>query len=139
MKQIVLFTVFMGAVACQPSANVTPVLPISEMVGAYKTNGFLDYRCLTLSASQMPVVTLQVTGSNKLTLTFSQAIPQANRQIFKDLTITQQSDQRYEFRQGNRVIGSLQMGRVFTDSGMETQGKLLQLSAPTLTFTGYRP
>lgn len=138
MKQFVLFSALLGLVACQPK-DVAPASPTSEFAGTYRTNGFLDYQWLTASATQMPTATLESTGSNLLTLTLTESFPSISVQTFTDVTLTEQPDQSLTLVQAGQIIGSVQTSRVFTASGMEIQGKLLRLSIPNKTFTGYQP
>lgn len=139
MKQLLLLTLLPGLLACQLNTSVTPVSPTSDVVGTYQTNGFLDYRCLTLSSSQMPIVTIQQADDTTLTLTVRRVSPKASVEVLNGVTTLLQPDQSYELRQAGRVIGSVQTGRVFNASGMETQGRLLRLSSQTSAFVGYQP
>lgn len=139
MKPLLLLTLMPGLLACQPNTDVTPVSPTSGVVGTYQTNGFLDYRTLTLSASQMPTVSIRQTNDTTLTLTVTRLLPKASSETITGVTMLLQPDQSYELRQAGRVIGSVQTGRVFNASGMETQGRLLRLSNQTSAFVGYQP
>ncbi len=125
--------------ACQSNTDVNPVPLPDAITGTYQTNKFLDYTCLTLPANQMPVATIQSADAATFTLTLIQAAPAANVRTVTGVTIVRQDDQRVDLVQNGRVIGSVQTGRVFTASGMETQGRLLRISDSTLTFTGYQP
>lgn len=139
MKHLILFSTLLGLAACRPNADVAPVpLPV-EVVGTYQTNGFLDYRCLALPANQMPTVTIRATGLNTLTVTLTRFRPKTHIQTLTGVTLSPQPDQHMALLRGNQVIGSVQTSRVFTASGMETQGKLLRLSAMNTDFTGYLP
>ena len=139
MKHFVLFCSLLGLVACQSNADVTPVPLTNEIVGTYQTNSFMNYLCLTLSANQMPTVTLHATDDHTATLIITQSFPKSSVQTIRDVSLIQQPDQSIELRLAGQVIGTIQKGRVFTASGMETQGNLLQLSTSTIDFTGYRP
>lgn len=139
MKQLIIFITLLGLMACQSNTDVAPALATSEIAGTYQTNAFLDYRYLALPASQMPTVTLRATATNTLTLVWNQSLPKAGVQTLVGITLVQQPDQGIELMQAGQVIGSIKTNRVFTDSGMETQGKLLRLSTLNLTFSGYRP
>lgn len=139
MKQLLFLTLSLGLLACQPNTDVTPVSPTSDVTGTYQTNGFLDYRCLTLLASQMPTVSIRQTNDTTLTLTVMRLSPKPSVEILNGVTMLLQPDQSYELRQAGRVIGSVQTGRVFNASGMEAQGRLLRLSSQASAFVGYHP
>ncbi len=139
MKTLILPGLLFLFTACQSGTDVNPASLTDAIVGRYQTNQYLDYTRLTLSTDQMPVVVIQSAADHALTLIIATPASTANVRAIAGVTLVRQDDQRTNLVRNGQVIGSVQAGRVFTASGMETQGHLLRLADSTLAFIGYRP
>lgn len=143
MKKQLLFCALAGVMmACQQESDIQPnsVTLASEVVGTYRTNLYLDPSYVATSAEQMPVTELRAESDSAVTLVYTkQYSPRASRLI--EHILLSRHPTGIELRSAGSVIGTLETDRIFTDNGMEKQGKLLRLNVQkntqnSLTFVG---
>lgn len=147
MKKQLLFCMLSlgGMTACQPEADVVPNATTlsGEVAGSYRTNAFLDLSCVALPTGQMPSVDLRAETDSTVTVRYTRYTPDRVVQQLSGVTLRRQAE-AVQLRLADSSIGTLQTDRIFTNSGMEKQGKLLRISLqnsaqqPALLFSGYR-
>ena len=145
MKNQLLFCAFASLMmACQQEADVQPssATLASEVVGTYRTNVYLDPSCVAITTNQMPYVEAKAESANSVTLLYTNLYPAKSSLVIPHVLLYRQAS-GIEFRVADSSIGTLQTDRIFTDNGMEKQGKLLRISIPKdaqskLIFTGSR-
>lgn len=142
-KQLLLYVLLVASAACQREGDVQPVSSLTEqVVGTYQTNGYVDVLNISLPSDKMPSAELKASSDTEVTLIFTKQYPVKEVKKLDHVTLSLQPDQSIVFRVDGAVIGSLQTDRVFTASGMETEGKLLRINGKAsqgeVNFTGYK-
>jgi len=145
MKKRLLFCSLLGTLtACQYEGDIQPNATslASEVVGTYRTNFYLDPSCVAISAGQMPYAELKAQSDSTVTLIYTKLSPVKTSRLIENVSLSRQTN-GVQLRVANSNIGTLQTDRVFTDNGMEKQGKLLRINLQsdpqeTLYFAGVR-
>ncbi|MBC7571696.1 MAG: hypothetical protein H7319_18495 [Spirosoma sp.] len=132
MKKQLLFYLLLGSLAActqendvQPSPNTLA----GEVSGAYRTNPYVDPSCVAIPASQMPVVTLRPESDGIVSLVYAYQFPKPGSQQLTGIQLSRRADNAVQLTHGNVVLGTVQIDRVFTNNGMEKQGRLLRINA----------
>ncbi|MGF7218520.1 hypothetical protein GGR92_004697 [Spirosoma lacussanchae] len=131
MTKQLLFCVLLGSLtACQPDSDIQPGTAslAGEIGGRYRTNVFLDPSCVALSSSQLPTVTLLAESDSAVSVLYAYQYPQKGTRRVEGVALSRQADSSVQLRVGNTTLGSVQTERVFTDNGMEKEGKLLRIT-----------
>ena len=135
-----LSIVFMG---CQPDKDITPdhAALSAEVKGNYQTNSFLDFRCIALSADQLPKADVKAQSDSQITIVLHQYYPDKQDVSLQNVLLSRQTDNSIQLMHNGEAIGTFQQDRIFTSSGMETTGNVLRVnkagSAP-MVFVGYK-
>jgi len=130
MKKQLLFCALIGTLtACQHEEDIQPnsTSLASEVVGTYRTNFYLDPSCVAISAGQMPYAELKAQSDSTVTLVYTKLSPVKTSRLIENVSLSRQAN-GVQLRVANSSIGTLQTDRVFTDNGMEKQGKLLRIN-----------
>lgn len=144
MKKRLLFCSFVGILtACQRERDIQPTLTTltGEVVGTYHTNFYLD-PSVALSPGQLPYAEIKAESDSTVTLVFHQSAPAQPDRIIQHVSLSRRPT-GIQLNVGSSTIATLQDDRVFTDNGMEKEGKLLRVtlqdsSESTLSFSGFR-
>ncbi|MBD2703997.1 hypothetical protein IC229_25355 [Spirosoma sp. BT702] len=142
MKKQLMFCAFLGTLsACQQEGDIQPslVTTAGELDGMYQTNFFLDPSNVAAPIGQLPYIQIKAETDSNVTITYTKASSRVNLSLNHVIVIRQNDG--VLLRLGNTDIGTLQTDRVFTNNGMEKQGKLLRLNYQidaqnSLNFTG---
>ena len=145
MKKRLVFCALLGSLtACQHDGDIQPnsLSPASEVSGTYQTNAFADVLCVALQTNQMPSAELKAESDSTATLIYTKRYPTTETRRIEHISLIRQGDV-VQLRDNGTVVGSFQTDRVFTNSGMETQGKVLRVTMPanaqnSVSFTGYK-
>ncbi|GAA4410958.1 hypothetical protein GCM10023187_36200 [Nibrella viscosa] len=145
MKHRLLLFVITGLLAaCRQEIEPESATLAGRLAGAYQTNSFLDVLCIALPADKMPVAELKAESDSEVTVTLRRFHPDTNTQTLTNITLQPQADKSIRLLYNGEVIGTYQTDRVFTNSGMETQGNVLRIakadndSRNKLYFIGYK-
>ncbi|GAB3713386.1 hypothetical protein GCM10027592_52580 [Spirosoma flavus] len=145
MKKQLLFCAFLGTLsACQQEGDIqpSPVTAAKEITGTYQTNFFLDPANVAVPAGQLAYIQIKAETDSNVTIIYTKnSFPKVNLSLSHVAVIRQ--NEGLVLRSGNMDIGTLQTDRVFTNNGMEKQGKLLRLNYQSngqnlLNFTGLK-
>jgi hypothetical protein len=145
MKNRLLFCAFAGLLtACQQETDIQPGSSTlaGEVVGTYRTNLYLDPSCVAMSADQMPYAELKAESDSSVTLVYTKPYPAKTSQSISRVALSRQSNS-IQLRVADSSIGTLQTDRIFTNNGMEKQGKLLRINIQNdrqngLYFAGFK-
>lgn len=145
MKKQLLFCAFVGTMtACQREMDIQPTSPTlaGEVAGTYRTNVYLDPSRVSIPAEQMPYTELKAESDSSVTLVYNTQYLTKSSQSIQHVRLSQQAD-LIQLLVADSSIGTLQTDRVFTNDGMEKQGKLLRVNIQTdsktqLTFAGVK-
>lgn len=145
MKNRLLFCSFIGVMtACQQEADIQPSSSTlaGEVAGTYRTNVYLDPSCVAISSDQMPYTELKAESDSSVTLVYTRQSPAKVSQSIEHVALVRQPT-GIQLRVANSSIGTLQTDRIFTNSGMEKQGKLLRVNIQgdpqtSLYFAGFK-
>ncbi|MFD2572419.1 hypothetical protein ACFSUS_17400 [Spirosoma soli] len=146
MNKRLLFCALLGSLtACQQDNDVQPNSSslAAEVAGKYQTNFFLDPSCVAVPADKMPFAELRTESDSTVTLVYTRLYPNKDIRQIPNVVLSRQTE-AIQLRVADSSIGTLQADRIFTDSGMEKQGKLLRISVQsnnpqnTLYFSGYK-
>ncbi len=145
MKKRLLFCALVGTMtACQRDGDIQPTAATlsGEVVGIYRTNFYLDPSCVAISANQMPYTELKVVSDSTVTLVYTKLYPTKTSRFIEHIGLNRQPN-GIQLIIGDSSIGTLQTDRVFTDNGMEKQGKLLRINVQNdsqnlLNFAGIK-
>ncbi|UFH55277.1 hypothetical protein [Spirosoma sp. KNUC1025] len=143
MKKQLLFCAFVGLMtSCQQDDAIqpNPSTLAAEVVGTYRTNVYLDPSYVAVPSNLLPYAELKTESDSGVALIYTN--PEKSDQVIQHITLSRQANS-IQLHAGGSVVGTLQTDRIFTNSGMEKQGKLLRLSVQntperTLSFVGYR-
>ncbi|CCH56265.1 hypothetical protein BN8_05587 [Fibrisoma limi BUZ 3] len=142
--QLLLFVLLGGLVACQKDGDVQPTSLASEVAGTYQTNRFIDVLTLPIPSDKTTTVELKAESANEVTMIVTRRFPAPETWTLTHAVLSRQQDQSIAITAQGIQVGSLQQDRVFTDNGMETQGRVLRirltgtsLSDDELNFTGF--
>ncbi|GAA4449175.1 hypothetical protein GCM10023189_08240 [Nibrella saemangeumensis] len=145
MKNRLLLFAFTGLLAaCRQEIEPESVTLADRLSGTYQTNSFLDVLCIALPPDKMPVADLKVESDSEVTLTVRRFFPVADTQTLRKVKLQPLADHSVRLLYQSEEIGTYQTDRVFTNSGMETQGNVLRISRAagdpqtSLYFTGYQ-
>lgn len=139
MKKRLLFCALLGSLtACQQESDIEPnsASLSSEVAGTYRTNFYLDPSCVAISANQMPFAELKAESDSTVTLVYTRLYPAKVVSRIPNINLSRQTD-AIVFRVADSSVGTLQTDRIFTDNGMEKQGKLLRISMQSQTQTPF--
>ncbi|WP_420146643.1 hypothetical protein, partial [Spirosoma sp.] len=95
--------------------------------GTYRTNVYLDPSQVATPTGQMPFAELRGESDSSVTLVYTTTYPTKAEQSIQHVTLSRLTN-GIQLRASGSVIGTLQTDRIFTNSGMEKQGKLLRIS-----------
>ena len=130
--------------ACQREADIQPNVSslAGEVAGTYHTNVYLDPSCVAIPADKMPYAQLKAESDSSVTLVYTTLYPAKASQSVEHISLHRQSD-GVQLRVADLNMGTLQTDRIFTNTGMEKQGKRLQVivsknSANPVYFSGFR-
>lgn len=142
--RLLLIALLATATACEPETAIQPSAQTlaDEVTGTYHTNVYLDPSRVALSASQMPYAELKMESDSTVTLLYTKRYPATGTLRIPNVSLNRQPD-AIQLRVADSSIGTLQTDRIFTDNGMEKQGKLLRVSVPangqqSQLFTGFK-
>ena len=144
MKKLFLLGLPLVWAGCQPSNEIMPeITPASgEVTGNYQTNGYLDLQTIPLSTGQLPTADVKAQSDSEITLTLNQHYPAVQQTTLRNVILRRQPDSSILLNYQGQVIGSYQTDRIFTNSGMEAQGKVLRINSADrtkpLVFIGYK-
>ncbi len=139
MKKRLLFCALLGSLtACQRESDIQPnsASLSSEVTGTYRTNFYLDPSCVAISANQMPFAELKAESDSTVTLVYTRLYPAKVVSRIPNINLSRQTDV-IVFQVADSSVGTLQTDRIFTDNGMEKQGKLLRISMQGQTQTPF--
>lgn len=143
-QRLLLCALLAMATACQHESDIQPNAQTlaGEVAGTYRTNVYLDPSCVALSAGQMPYAQLQAESDSTVTMIYTKLYPAKSSQRFSNIILKRQAD-GIQLRVVDSSIGTLQTDRIFLNSGMEKQGKLLRISLQndplnSFYFTGFK-
>lgn len=130
-KQLLLYLLLSSLAACTQENDVqpSPNTLAGEVSGTYRTNPYIDPSCVAIPASQMPIVTLRPESDGIVSLVYAYQFPRAGSRQLTGVQLSRRSDSTVQLTHGNVVLGTVQTDRVFTNNGMEKQGKLLRIDA----------
>jgi hypothetical protein len=145
MNRQLLFCALLGFMtACQHENDIQPSTSslAGEVTGSYQTNFFLDPSCVAVPADQMPTAELKAESDSTVTLLYTKFFPAKEVRQLSHINLSRQADV-VQLRMADSGIGSFQADRIFTNNGMEKQGKVLRITLQqnpqeTLFFTGYK-
>ncbi|GAB2570320.1 hypothetical protein [Spirosoma areae] len=145
MKKRLLFCSLISALtACQHEGDVQPnsATLAAEVVGTYRTNFYLDPSCVAIPADQMPFAELQAESDSTVSFIYTRLYPTKTQRTIQHVHVSRQTD-GVRLRLADSSIGMLQTDRIFTNNGMEKEGKLLRVnlqndSKNPLYFAGFR-
>ncbi|GAB4026281.1 hypothetical protein [Spirosoma koreense] len=145
MKNHLLFWALAGVItACQQEAEIQPGTSslAGEVVGTYRTNVYLDPANVAISISQMPYAELKAETDSSVTMVYTKLYPAKTSQLIEHVSLVRRAN-GIQLRLADSSIGMLQTDRIFTNNGMEKQGKLLRIGGQTgssngVSFTGFR-
>jgi hypothetical protein len=142
--RLLLIAFVVMATACERETDIQPTAQTlaGEVAGTYHTNEYLDPSSVALSANQMPYAELKKESDSTVTLLYTKRYPATSTQRIPNVSLNRQAD-AIQLRIADSSIGTLQTDRVFTNNGMEKQGKLLRVSVPagnqqSQPFTGFK-
>ena len=138
MKKRLLFCSLIGLfTACRNETDIVPTSSLAnEIAGTYRTNVYLDPSTVAIPADQMPYITIKAESDSSVTILFTKFYPTKESRLIEHVRVSQQAD-GVRLRVTNGSIGALQTDRIFTNNGMEKQGKLLRLNGQnTVEFVG---
>lgn len=130
MKKQLLFCLLLSSfAACTPENDVQPgpVTLAGEVSGMYRTNPYVNPSCVAIPTSQMPVVTLRPESNGVVSLIYAYQFPKPGSHRLTGVLLSRRADSTVQLTYGNVVLGTVQTDRVFTNNGMEKQGKLLRI------------
>lgn len=130
MNRHLLFCALLGSLAaCTHEAEIQPgsASLAGEVAGTYRTNAYLDLSCVALPAGQMPYAELKPETDSSVTFVYTRLYPNKSTQQIANVSLRRQADV-IQLRLANRSIGTLQTDRLFTNNGMEKQGKVLRVT-----------
>ena len=102
-----------------------------EVAGSYQTNSYLDVSCVALPANQMPAVGVRQESDMAVTITYQRTYPVTQLMTLKNVQLVRLSNQQIKLIYAGTDIGTAQMDRAFSSSGMESQAMVLRLSQLT--------
>ena len=145
MRKRLLFCAFVALMtSCQQEDAIQPSSSTlaGEVVGTYRTNVYLDPSSVAIPSDQMPYTEIKGESDSSVTLVYTNTYPSKEEQSLKHVMLSRQAN-GIQLRSAGLLIGTLQTDRIFTNSGMEKQGKLLRISLENdsknpLYFTGSR-
>ena len=128
-KRLLFCSLVSVLAACQRETDIQPTASslANEVVGTYHTNFYLDPANLAIPADQMPFMVLKAETGNSVTLIYTKLYPAKTSQVVEHISLFRQAE-GIQLQVDNTIIGTLQTDRIFTNNGMEKQGKLLRLS-----------
>jgi hypothetical protein len=142
--RLLLLALLATTMGCRHETDIQPTAQTlaDEVVGTYHTNVYLDPSCVALSAGQMPYVAVKAESDSSVTLQLVKRYPIASTQRMTNVVLSRQADV-IQLRSAGTSIGTLQTDRVFDNSGMEKQGRLLRVSVSSagqqsLPFSGFK-
>lgn len=142
--RLLLLALLAATTACQREADIQPNAQTlaGEVAGTYRTNAYLDPSSVALSASQMPYAELTTESDSTVTLVYTKLYPVKSSERISNVVLNRQAD-AIQLRVADSSIGTLQTDRIFTNNGMEKQGKLLRVSVQSdlkrsLYFAGFK-
>ena len=144
IKRLLFCSLVSTLTACQREADIQPngLSLAGEVSGTYHTNVYLDPSCVAIPADKMPYAQLKEESDSSVTLVYTKLYPGKASEFIEHISLHRQSD-GVQLRVDDLNIGTLQTDRVFTNNGMEKQGKRLQVtvgkdSANPVYFSGFR-
>lgn len=143
-KQLLFCALVASLTACQQDGDIEPSKSslIEDVAGTYHTNVFLDPSSVAVLDNEMPYAELKAESDSTVTVTYTKLSPAQEIKQIQHVNISRQADTIF-LKVDGITIGTLQPDRVFTNSGMEKQGRLLRLSIQqednnALNFAGAR-
>lgn len=144
IKRLLFCSLASALTACQREADIQPNVSslAGEVAGTYHTNVYLDPSCVSIPSGKMPYAELKTESDSSVTLVYTKLYPDKASQSIEHISLRRQPD-GVQLRVGNLPVGMLQTDRIFTDNGMEKQGKRLQVtvsrdSQNSVYFTGFK-
>ncbi len=145
MIKRLLFCSLVGTLtACQHEADIQPNASslAGDVAGTYHTNVYLDPSCVAIPADKMPYAELKAESDSSITLIYTTLYPAKASQSIEHISLYRQPD-GVQLRVADLNMGTLQTDRIFTNNGMEKQGKRLQInvgrdSANPVYFSGFK-
>lgn len=130
MKKRLLFCSLVSVLtACQHEGDIQPTSTslAGEVVGTYRTNFYLDPSCVAIAANQMPYTEVKALSDSTVKLIYTKLYPAKASRTIEPVKLNRQAI-GIQLSLGDSSIGTLQTDRVFTDNGMEKQGRLLRIN-----------
>ena len=129
MKQFLFCLLLSSLAACTPGNDVqpNPGTLAGEVSGLYRTNPYVNPSCVAIPAEKMPTITLRPESDGVVSLVYTYQFSKPDSQQLTGVLLSRRADSVVQLTYGNVVLGTVQTDRVFTDNGMEKQGKLLRV------------
>lgn len=141
MKRHLLLCTLLGSMAaCQQKSDIQPRTAslADEVVGNYQTNFYLDLSCIATPTDKMPSAVVQAETDSTVTLIYARHYPTEEIRRIAHISLNRQVES-IQLRVKDSSIGTFQTDRIFTNNGMEKQGKVLRINTPdVVSFTGYK-
>lgn len=144
IKRLLFCSLASALTACQREADIQPNASslAVEVAGTYHTNVYLDPSCVAIPVGKMPYAELKAESDSSVTLVYTKLYPDKASQSVEHVLLRRQSD-GVQLRVNGLPVGTMQTDRIFTDNGMEKQGKRLQVtvsrdSQNSVYFSGFR-
>ena len=107
--RLLVFAALPFVLSCT-SDSPAPTTDLADPSGTYRTNGGLDFSCVSITdPAQMPVLKISKASDGNYRLVRTDFVPTKRATELNDVTVQAKTDTLVLFR-GSRRIGSLQMG-----------------------------
>lgn len=143
-KRLLLCSLVGVLTACQREADIQPGMSSlsGEVIGTYRTNLYLDPSYVAIPADKMPYAELKAESDSSVTMIYTKQYPVKSSQSIEHISLRRQPE-GFQLRVADSSVGTLQTDRVFTNNGMEKQGKLLRINVAnepqvSLFFSGFK-
>ncbi len=140
-KRLLFCTLLVTAAACRRESDIQPSASslAGEVTGTYRTNVYLDPSCVAVPADKMPYAELKPVSDSTVAISYTKLYP---TYYVPEAFLRREADV-VQLRVADSSVGTVQTDRVFTNNGMEKQGRLLRLTllnnpSGTLVFDGLK-
>ncbi|NEU65425.1 hypothetical protein GK091_00890 [Spirosoma agri] len=143
-KNLLFCALLFSMTACQQNDEIQPNSSslAGEVVGSYQTNLYIDPSYAATPTDKMPSAELKAESDSTVTLIYTRLYPAREVKQLAHVGLIRQAE-AVQLRIADSSIGSFQTDRVFTNNGMEKQGKVLRIALQQgeqdlIYFTGHR-
>ena len=145
MNRHLLFCALLGSMtACQHNDDIQPNSSslAGEVTGNYQTNFYIDPSLAATPTDKMSSAELKAESDSTVTLIYTRLYPSREVKQVAHVGLIRQAD-AVQLRVADSSIGSFQTDRIFTNNGMEKQGKVLRIALKQgeqdpVYFTGHK-